>query len=357
MKRRVLFIILFLHFALPSLWSQVNIGIDVKSKIGYLVPHRSVMHHLVQGHAHSLEISGVIQTNGKKEWHKTYHYPRIGVTAGLNTYGNNAVLGQSIGLYSFLELPLAKGEKWSFNAKKGAGFAYVTKTYDLISNPKNNAISTHLNCLVVIGLQINRQWKQSEAALGIEMTHLSNGATKLPNLGLNLPYLSLGYTRYLEPLQQLTTDIKPVEYSNWKLLLSGVISTRQIPPTGGRNYFISSMGIYAQKLFKRKVKAEIGLDGFYNQSHYDFFVDQTQITSDIFQLGVYAGYLLPLDRLEFLLGMGYYFRNKINPEGPVYHRFGARYRINERLAANITIKAHWGKADYFEYGLLYTLKR
>jgi len=357
MKRIACLLILISCIVYPNVWSQKNLGIEVKSKIGYLVPHRSVMHHLVQGHAHSIEISGVFEASGQKEWHKLYNFPRMGVTASLNTYGNAAVLGHSVGLYSFIELPLIKGEKWSLNAKKGAGFAYVTKVFDQQTNPKNNAISTHLNCTVVLGLQLNRTWKQSNVALGIEMTHLSNGATRLPNLGLNLPYLSLGYTRYIEPLRQISNEFKTVEYSNWKLLLSGIISTRQILPTGGRNYFISSMGIYTQKQFKPKVKAEFGLDVFYNQSHYDFFTDLTPSTVDVFQLGIYAGYLLPLDRLEFLLGMGYYFRNKINPEGPIYHRFGARYRINERLSANITIKAHWGKADYFEYGLIYTLKR
>lgn len=337
---------------------QQNIGIESRTKIGYLIPHRAVMHHLVQGHAYSVEISGVFQTDGSKAWHHTYNFPRIGITASLNTLGNSEVLGNGVGIFPFIELPLVKNDKWVFNSRKGFGLAYISKVFDQQTNQKNNAISTHLNANVTLGIDLSRRFKQSLVTLGLEMTHFSNGANRMPNLGLNYPYFSLGYTRYFKSLE-INDSLPPLlpSFSKWSLLMGGFASTRQIYPTGGDNYLITSGGLFLQKQFRPKVKAEIGLEGFYNQSHYAYFSELDPSRNEVIQLGAYAGYLLPLERLEFLVGMGYYYRNQLSPDGPFYHRFGMRYKFSTRWTANLAIKAHWGKADYFEYGIFYSLKK
>lgn len=47
-----------------------------------------------------------------------------------------------------------------------------------------------------MSLRLNEQWKlnaNNYVEFGIGITHFSNGASKLPNLGLNLPLLNLGF--------------------------------------------------------------------------------------------------------------------------------------------------------------------
>lgn len=361
MSKRLFTIILIL--SLNPLFAQFdagsNFGIEYRYKVGFLLPHRSVMKHLVQGHAHGGELSLIIQTSGENEWENTFNLPRYGVTGYFSDFGFKEVLGQAGGAYLFSEIPFIKKNDWSFNSKLGFGLAYVSRVFDQNKNPKNNSVSTHLNSLVVIGLQLNKQFNQNELSLGVDMTHISNGAAKMPNLGLNVPYLSFGYTRYFQSVNYKPSNNRELHpfvemRNNWQLNMIGIVSSRQVYPTGGNNFLVSALGVYASKKVKRKFAFDIGLDFILNQSHrkrLDTPINQL----DLLQIGMYAGYVLPINKLSFTLGFGTYIKNKYNLDGNIYNRFGCRYQFHDRWSANITIKAHWGRADYFEYGLMYRL--
>lgn len=336
-----------------------NFGVEYRQKIGFLLPHRSVMKHLVQGHSHAGELTLMVQTSGQNEWENSYNLPRYGVTAYFSDFGFKDVLGQAGGAYLFSELPFAKKNGWSFNNKLGFGLAYVSRIFDQTENPKNNSVSTHFNSLVVIGLQVNKQFNQNELSLGVDMTHISNGAAKMPNLGLNVPYLSFGYTRYFHTMNYQSSKNEELHpylkmRKNWQLNLVGIGSSRQVYPTGGANYLVSAIGVYTSKQIKRKVAFDLGFDFMLNQAH-QARTEETASQLDLLQVGVYGGYVLPINKLSFTLGFGAYIKNKFNLDGMIYNRFGCRYQFHDRWSINATIKAHWGRADYFEYGLIYRL--
>lgn len=335
------------------------VGIESKVKAGFLLPHRSVMHHLLQGHSFAFEGSYTFQTSGEKEWQQAFRFPRWGGTFFIADFGNPQQLGWSFGSYLFGELPIFRKNKIALMSKIGGGLGYVTKKYDLKENPKNNSIGSHLNSLIVIGMNLNYQFKQAELALGIDMTHLSNGAAKLPNLGINVPYLSLGYTRYLKELK-FDFDEKPIssyiaELNQWQLNVMAILSTKQIYPTGGRNYFVGALGVFGSRKLGRKSGLDVGLDIIFNESLKDRIDGQEFSNLDALQIGIFGGYFIPINRLRILFGMGYYVKNTINADGPIYHRLSTRYKLNKRWNIHCGIKSHWGKADYFEFGLFYRI--
>lgn len=349
----VLFVFLFSVFLNIEAQELKNIGIEIRPKYGFVLPHRAIMSHLVQGHSSAIEVAYVNQTAGTKEWESRFSMPRYGVALYFSGFGNREVLGSGVGSFGFIELPIFRLNSWMFGGKLTAGLSYVTRKYDAVDNPKNNAIGSHVNSLVVVGAVLSKQLIQGELSLGIDMTHLSNGAAVLPNLGLNIPYLSLGYTRYLNPLifgNDLETN--EMEIETHRIYSSLNFSTKQIYPTGGRNYFVGSIFTYYHHQFSRKAALDVGLDMIFNASHRDLKSEAVKFM-DVAQIGVFAGYVLPVNAFEYVLGMGYYVRNPINPNGPVYHRFGFRYKVSERIKLNVCIKSHWGKADYFEYGIIY----
>lgn len=336
-----------------------NFGLEYRQKIGFLLPHRAVMKHLVQGHAHGGELTLMVQTSGQQEWESSFKLPRYGITGYFSDFGFKEVLGRAGGVYLFSELPFIHKNNWAFNSKLGFGLAYVSRIFNQIDNPKNNSVSTHLNSLIVLGLNLNKKFDQNELSLGIDMTHISNGAAKMPNLGLNVPYLSLGFTRYFKSIEYKKVENKELhpflkQQSNWHLNIIGIGSTRQVYPTGGANYLVTALGFYASKKLKRKVGIDLGADFMLNQSH-NARLELPPSQIDLLQIGLYAGYVLPINKFSFTLGFGTYIKNKFNLDGSVYNRFGCRYQFHERWSANVTIKAHWGRADYFEYGLMYRL--
>jgi hypothetical protein len=74
---------------------------------------------------------------------------------------------------------------------------------------------------------------------------------------------------------------------------------------------------------------------------------------DPLQLGLFVGYVQPFDRLHFIYGAGYYLRDMLRPDSPVYIRLGTRYAFTPNLEGMFTLKTHYAKADYMELGLMY----
>ncbi|HLP55966.1 MAG TPA: acyloxyacyl hydrolase [Fluviicola sp.] len=338
--------------------ADASLYFSVKPKIGFLAAHRGVMSHLPKETILGTEISLAKRLGAEKEWHARYAHPYIGVTLYGSTVGNNAILGQAFGSYAFIEFPFNKGKRHQVTGKLGCGLGYVTKVFDQEKNVKNVAISTHLNALICLAVQGHIDLTERHQLIySIDLTHLSNGSSKVPNLGLNMPNFGLGYAYRIKNEPSSVKLIEPLRqpfFSGWKFHLLGVLSAKEIFPTSGQKYPIYAVSIMGRKLFRPKVGMEISYDLMSKQSVFDYkgYVPKTQWS--IFQMGVYAGYVLPLDHLQIVLGMGAYVKDRYEPDGPLYHRVGMRYQFDNGITANLVLKSHWAKADYIEYGIGYT---
>lgn len=329
-------------------------GIELTPKAGFLMAHRGVMGHLPAQHALGGEISYFIQTNGCKDYQKTYNYPKVGLTLFGSTVGNNDLLGQVYGLYSFIDFPFAKSGRAEFSGRLGAGGSWITKVFDQELNPKDVAMSTHFNALICLGLKYRYYFGKTHLVAGIDLTHCSNGSTKVPNLGINLPYLSLGVGYAFGTAEKNTAPCESVP-QNWRLTAIGIFSVKEVFPTGGKKYLIYAFSLVGKKIFGAKKGMEVGLDLIYKTSINAYKPQIHKSKESIAQMGLYCGYVLPLDRLHFVLGMGMYIRDEYFPDSRLYHRLGMRYQVNNKLMINFTLKTHWAKADYVEYGIGYTI--
>ncbi len=329
-------------------------GVSLTPKIGYVLPHRSTMQHLTQGHTYSIDVGAVWQYDGSKSWHNHFNRPKFGFNANYTNFGFREVLGESYGIQSFLYLPFFRKNHWSFGSKMAAGVAYVSKKFHQQTNPKNNAIGSHLNGAVTLGVLLERQFKDWSSGLEISMAHWSNGAYRLPNLGLNVPYLALNFDYYFEPIGREQKHQEQEQFSTpkWRWGSQLIASAKEVYPTGGSRYGVASFTQFLQYKIGKVSYVEWGADAIYNQSIIvEVEGDYQQLKN--WQLGSYLGYVLPVQRFELIVAMGRYLLNPLDPRGMWYHKFGGRLRLTDQLMANISIKSHWAKADYFEYGLTY----
>lgn len=352
----------FLLIFVPYLHAQhASFGIEVKPKLGFLMAHRGVMGHLPREHAVGGELAWYFRPSGAKSWHTAYRKPLLGAALYASSVGNREVLGSFYGTYGFIEFPFVSGRRSEFTGKLGAGLGYGTRVFDQQSNPKNVAMSTHVNALISLGLQYRYFWKDYHLLLGLDLTHFSNGSTKVPNLGINLPYASIGIGKVLHraPSDSLAhwekRRIAILPIRKWEFSAQGIVSVKEVYPTGRRKFPIYALSLRTERRFSATSGIEIALDWMYKSSievyKLDFFPTKKRI--DYLQAGVYVGYVLPLDRLRFVLGMGAYVRDVYNPDDHFYHRIGMRYRATKHLDINLILKSHWAKADYVEYGIGY----
>lgn len=351
-----LLVLIGLFFTLNSFsQSEREWGIEFRPKIGFLASHSGTMGHLPRSQAYAGELSYFIQTKGKKQWHMACAYPIVGLTLFGGSVGNNEILGTYWGAYGFIEFPFVKLKHYQFLGKIGSGIGYAEKIFNQETNPKNVAMSTHVNAMICFGLKSHFIFNRNKITLGFDVTHFSNGAFKVPNLGINLPYVSLGYARTIRKAQ-MDSLIQPnfLPFKKWLFGLTAIGSAKEVFPTGGKKYAVYSLSTSFRWFTKPKIGFEAAFDIISKQTILNYKLDIPKTQWNILQLGIYAGYLMPFDRFHIAVGMGVYVKDKFQPDDYFYHRVGMRYYFKNGINAQVVLKAHWARADYVEWGIGYT---
>jgi hypothetical protein len=347
------FFILFSSFG----FSQRNFSLETGGRVGILVPHRPAMKHLPQEIVKGVDISFSKQVSGQKSWHKIYNSPNIGLSFYHSTLGNYAVLGKATGITSMIDFPFVNNDHFLFGLNLKLGLGYVSNPFDLITNPDNIALSSHVNCLALGGLHFQYTFNRFFLGTRFELTHLSNAALKAPNLGVNMfqTSLQIGYLFAKNKLNlNLTKEVSPIVVSNLKsnyIYILGFVGQKQIFNHLGTNYPVQGGTLLFQHLFSLPVGVEIGFDLMHNSSDLQLLADKNIYTTNILKSGGYLAYILTLDKLHLIIGMGGYIHDNYNLNDKIYHRIGMRYTLLNRFVINCTLKTHWGNADYLELGV------
>ena len=104
-------------------------------------------------------------------------------------------------------------------------------------------------------------FNRNKISLGIDLTHFSNGAIKVPNLGVNLPYLSVGYARTIRKTQN---DSLPhqnsVPFKKWLFGITAIGSAKEIFPTGQKKYPVYAFSAHFRWFDRPKVGFEGAFD-------------------------------------------------------------------------------------------------
>lgn len=345
--------IYFLLFSLslgPYLKAQR--GFEYRQKLGFLLAHRGLMSHLPQAPAVASEFSYIYRTNQAKKWHEAYRQPLLGGTLFFGSVGNNEILGRFTGLYGFVELPIVKHKRYRLDFKFATGLGYTNKPFDPVLNPENVAIGSRVNALMCFAFK--QSWRFSDYGLtfGIDMTHFSNASFQMPNLGVNVPYLSLGVQKFFTPEEK---EIPRPELDRKDLLfgLTGIISGKEMNPKGVGRFPVFAASLFARKYFGPKAGMEASFDIIYKTSLLSHPSYPQAAGWDPLQIGLFVGYVHPFDRLHFIYGAGVYLRDVLRPDESIYLRLGSRYALTYHLEVLATLKTHYAKADYMELGLAY----
>lgn len=353
--RRNLIIALLLLSLTCNAQIKYEYGFEYKQKVGILLAHHEIMAHLANSLSYAGELSFYIHSKGRENWQKAYRYPTYGVTLFGASLGNDSILGKSLGLFPFIEFPFIRRNNFIFSARLGAGLGYISKRYDKDFNPKNVAMSSAVNALISIGLKATYQFKSNELSFGFDMTHLSNAAFKMPNLGINLPYFSLayGYTLQQQPKDSVGS-VPIVPKKKWLIGATLIASAKENSPSGGEKYPVYALSLHTRRFFNYKTGLELAVDVISKQSIRGVQEDIPKSQLDLIQVGLFAGFLLPLDQFHFVVGMGTYVRDKFNQDGRLYHRIGMRYYFKNGINTQLVLHSHWGRADFAELGIGYT---
>lgn len=318
------------------------------------------MHHLVTGHAKAIELNWEKPTFGESEWETLYKNPSWGVVFYGVDLGNKEQLGMAFSIYPYVRLPLTHGSKTRLNLRIGTGFGYANRAFNADNNHKNIALGSKINGTMGLQLDVERRFNNLLLSMSLSLTHFSNGAYKMPNLGYNIPHINLGLMYQVGADKEITDSQtfskEPSQLHSFYVL--GAFGLREIyPPEGGKYPVYTMCGQYLRNISK-KFSWEGGIDVFYNSAVGQWLDDLNELNSnaDIFQFGIHAGFLQQFGKIGVNLQMGYYAISKYKDNGPFYHRLNIRWKLNDSLFLLWGLKTHFAKADNFELGLGYRIK-
>jgi len=330
-----------------------NHFIESNYHYGFLWQHRPSLAEIAGGNIHAIQIELGQNTFGKSYWDQLYRYPDHGFGYSYYYLGNPKDLGKANSLYFFLRIPLYKNKKFSLNYKLSGGLAYLDQ--------ENIAIGTHLNlyfnACIDTKLKIGEKFELINA---FGATHLSNGAVKMPNLGVNLFSYSLGLLyKFQETDQENIVDELPVLAGKNIISTTFSAGTKEKRPDGNLRYSVASASIDYLYQLSHKHKIGTGFDIFYDESLYELMNPDSSIQinrKDIMRYGLHLAFEAQIYRLVLAIHLGTYLHAKYTDDGKIYQRIALRYAITKNLFTNISLKTSKGVADFVEWGIGYNFR-
>lgn len=352
---------------------QLNIDDNTSSKHTYLttrihggvvIPHHANMMYFIEDYSRGIEINYGRSFFSKENWQSYFNYPEIGVGFYYGTFGNKNIYGSGFSLFPYINYKIYRSAKLSVQNKVSMGIAYATKPFNAESNTYNTVFSSHLNAY--IGLALLMDYRLSDnfsLALSTSLTHLSNGAARKPNHGINTLTASVGtkyhFNKALTPVLQKT---KAPKTNLQELLFVGSIGRNQSTAYNERLYWNASLNANYIFYLNKKRAIGIGFDQFYSESApytweaYENGEEETDFTTRHYLFnGVFGSYNVFLGKTTLFVNLGVYLHTNINPPQPIYPRLGIRHRITENIIANFSLKASFFRSEFMEFGIGYRI--
>ena len=336
-------------------------SIGLRAHYGYIMLHRETMQHLSTGFFTTFELNIDKQTFGKKAWQQLYKYPSVGISLWRSELGSSPTLGSATAIFPYINFPLIKGKNISFNFRFGTGLGYLSKCFDRINNYKNVAIGSHINAHINLLFDLKvKVSSQIDLSAGFNFAHFSNGAFKVPNLGINIPSLnmSLNYHFNKSKIIYIKQELPQIINKNEFFAIAN-FGAKEIYPIGGQKYLAYVLSFEYSRVISNKTNFGAGIDFSYNTANLKTLeTDSTFLQKNKYEIirpGINLEYQLKFSKLSLIIQLGRYLYARDKSDGYFYDRLALRYAINKHVFANLSLRTHFAKADFVECGIGYKL--
>lgn len=362
LKRCVLALAVFMLFFLNGAAGQNELrsSAGLKWHGSFLFAHHPDMRHLISRHFGFGEAFFQHRFSGQKDWHHHYLLPSWGISAMHMPFPNDA-LGNAFAVSAYYLLPLQQTKTVALNLKLGAGLSYLSERFQRTENNKNIAISSRANAILRLGPELTVNiLRRVQWNAGLDIIHFSNGAVKMPNLGLNFLTISTGLT-YRFGDYELPEVNKPAFTRTpgwlWSIFAGAGIKQARIGQGDVRPAV--TVQVLTEKRLSPKFSFGAGAEVNAN-ANLPIAYEAKEIEANA--MAPYRGGLLlsgafHFGRMAILTQMGGYVFDAGKVDGLFFNRFGLRHDLSEKVKINFTLRTHFAKADHFEAGVVYQFAR
>lgn len=336
--------------------SAQDLGVGVMP--GFLVAHRADLKN-IETHMVGFELQ--YEERSKAEWAAYYKEPIWGLGLSYFHLGGEHT-GGAMAAQANLQFKLAQMGKARLRFRLGPGVGYVFKVFDPLTNRRNQAIGSHWNAFMQTAFLMEHPFGTGRINYGIGISHFSNAAFKMPNLGYNLPSFFFRYAHPLggkeEPSESWTarppkSNLEPHQFFSAALIYGRKERNFANPVTFNNKGIQLRWGFQHSFIGAWRAGIDAVLDKTYRYSE-DNQIDLSSIGfGEQLELGIAAGHEWAVGDLRFLMEVGAYLNRPADLKKPLYQRMGFNYNLSQNWAVMGNLKFHRGVADYFETGLIY----
>jgi len=333
---------------------------------GFIAPHSVLMQPLITHHSVGGSVR-MLKRNTNHAYSKFYHNPYQGIDFTFIQTGNSRQLGNQYSLNFWNQFPVKRGGGKSKGIHKyvhlGIGIGYTTKKWDAQTNFQAPVLGSHLNACLSLGYEQRLfEWKEIQVNAGIRVTHFSNGAFQLPNLGTNTLALTLNvlpvyHAKAIKDSIEVLAIYRPLSaMKHYQMSIAN--GWKEVGQPGEAKHPIWTLS--ASYDFKHKNEKHgwaLNADVMYNSALYVQMNNRDGVrpsSTEIVQLGVGPTFIQYFGNTQLRIENGFYVRDKWAETTPVYQRVTLRYAPKDRnFFVQFGLKTHFAKADHGEIGMGY----
>jgi hypothetical protein len=317
-----------------------------------------------------------VQTKGEKYWENEFNKPQYGLQLQVVDFGEPDFVGTPIVVSWFFTAPFVKKNKVLFGYDVGLGAAFNWKPFNPITNNTNISIGARESFYFDLGLFYNYQIsKKLGIETGLNLSHYSSGALKMPNLGFNTvaPKLGVNYKLYNTEPEFFKYEKKPFRgvemeasvFGGAKNVIFDSINIDLIQKYEGVNFPVFGISTSINKRLNYKSKIGLGATLDYNGaidaqiavSNNEVDIVPTSFT-DKLQLSIYPSYALTAGSFTAIIQPSFYIARKPikNQTAFFYQRLGIRYNFKNNIFLGFNLRAYdYHVSDFIEWNIGYNL--
>lgn len=339
----------------PDSVAKKSIWVSARFSHGFIIPHHRSMEVFTRNHVEVFEASVCFAR--KKMTGSDLGDSRWGVSYLYSSLSDTRILGDVHALVPYVEWTFLQGD-FKFTTQAGLGLAWVTNPFNLQTNYRNTAIGSHFNAAIALGAGVSYQttprWIWSA---GMSFIHFSNGSSRQPNYGINLPLVYGGVSyNLINRTDFRRREVDSKAFNRFLVAMQWVGGSKEVFPVGGPSYFSTLGALQAGYRLRGSMAVIASFDVSYNSSDRDFLEQKGVVVannSEIVKTGVSLGFEKSAGRLNFGFRFGRYLHQLEVSDGWYYDALSFSCRVVAGLQAGILLKTHFARADFIGFGLTY----
>ena len=278
-------------------------------------------------------------------------YPQMGLLINYQNF-NQSYIGWGIGIAPYVNMDFINYKRFRLYGRLALGVGWLSQHYNLATNTQNNIVGSHWSNNTILRIttafRIN---KYVELRPSFHFSHFSNGASQLPNYGINVTSLQLGvaycpngYSKNkFKKIADTPTTLNKRIYLNTTVQLG----IRESTTYGGAKYPAYLIGMDINKWVTKLHRARIGIE-YERLNHIKEFLLNTQTYTNrqaawqASRISAYGGVEIVWGKFTLGTNIGFYLtRNELQPY--FFHiRILARYYFTNPVSSKVQPYIGWG---------------